>query len=94
MCFGRKAESQISPLYRYIYNGSTRRGILSTSPWLFPLNTLQTAVLHDTVEDTDTTPEEIGRHFGSEVKDLVAEVTDDKSLSKLERKRLQVCVSY
>ncbi|KAL5469403.1 hypothetical protein EMCRGX_G030655 [Ephydatia muelleri] len=54
------------------------------------LATLQTAVLHDTVEDTDTTPEEIGRHFGSEVKDLVAEVTDDKSLSKLERKRLQI----
>ncbi len=48
------------------------------------------AVLHDTVEDTETTFEEIEEIFGSEVRDLVAEVTDDKSLPKAERKKLQV----
>jgi guanosine-3',5'-bis(diphosphate) 3'-pyrophosphohydrolase len=54
------------------------------------LPTLQGAVLHDTVEDTETTFEEIETRFGQEVKELVAEVTDDKSLPKMERKRLQV----
>ncbi len=48
------------------------------------------AVLHDTVEDTDTTPAELEAAFGSRVAALVAEVTDDKSLAKAERKRLQI----
>ena len=48
------------------------------------------AVLHDTVEDTETTFEEIADQFGSRVAALVAEVTDDKSLPKAERKRLQI----
>lgn len=51
---------------------------------------LTAAVLHDTVEDTATTPEEIEREFGAEVREVVAEVTDDKRLPKEERKRLQV----
>jgi len=54
------------------------------------LVTLMAAVLHDTVEDTDTSFEELDAEFGQEVRDLVAEVTDDKSLEKAERKRLQV----
>ena len=48
------------------------------------------AILHDTVEDTRTTPAEIEEHFGPVVRSLVQEVTDDKSLPKLERKRLQI----
>lgn len=48
---------------------------------------LMAAVLHDTVEDTETTFVELEEIFGPEVRDLVAEVTDDKSLSKLERKQ-------
>lgn len=51
---------------------------------------LLAAILHDTVEDTDTTPEELEEQFGSAVRTLVAEVTDDKSLPKAERKRLQI----
>lgn len=47
-------------------------------------------LLHDTIEDTETTREELVREFGEEVAALVAEVTDDKSLPKAERKRLQV----
>lgn len=52
--------------------------------------TLQAAILHDTVEDTDTTPEELEELFGAEVCRVVMEATDDKSLPKAERKRLQV----
>ena len=48
------------------------------------------ALLHDTVEDTETTFEEIERSFGADVRDLVAEVTDDKSLPKQRRKELQI----
>ena len=51
---------------------------------------LMAAVLHDTVEDTGTRPEELGRLFGADVRRLVEEVSDDTSLSKAERKRLQV----
>ncbi len=52
--------------------------------------TLVAALLHDTVEDTNTSPDEIREQFGQEVRDLVMEVTDDKNLPKAERKRLQV----
>lgn len=52
--------------------------------------TLMAAILHDTVEDTEATAEEIEEVFGPEVRDLVMEVTDDKSLPKPERKRLQM----
>jgi len=54
------------------------------------LDLLLTGILHDTVEDTGTKPEELEEHFGAEVRALVAEVTDDKSLPKAERKRLQI----
>jgi len=47
-------------------------------------------LLHDTIEDTETTFAELTREFGQEVADLVSEVTDDKTLPKAERKRLQV----
>ncbi len=47
-------------------------------------------LLHDTVEDTDVTEAELADRFGAEVAALVAEVTDDKSLPKAERKALQV----
>ncbi|MBN8884604.1 MAG: HD domain-containing protein [Rudaea sp.] len=48
------------------------------------------ALLHDTVEDTQTTAAELSTLFGSRVAELVLAVTDDKSLPKAERKRLQV----
>ncbi len=48
------------------------------------------ALLHDTVEDTGTTCEEIEARFGLAIRDVVMEVTDDKRLPKVERKRLQV----
>jgi HD domain len=52
--------------------------------------TLQAAILHDTLEDTETTPAELDERFGPEVRSLVEELTDDKSLPGKERKRLQI----
>jgi GTP diphosphokinase / guanosine-3',5'-bis(diphosphate) 3'-diphosphatase len=46
--------------------------------------------LHDTIEDTSVTFQELENHFGRDVASLVAEVTDDKSLPKEMRKKLQV----
>jgi guanosine-3',5'-bis(diphosphate) 3'-pyrophosphohydrolase len=51
--------------------------------------TLMAAVLHDTLEDTETTPDELAAAFGPAIRDLVQEVTDDKRLPKAERKALQ-----
>jgi (p)ppGpp synthase/HD superfamily hydrolase len=51
---------------------------------------LMGGLLHDTLEDTDATYEDLEQRFGPEVASLVAEVTDDKSLPKEERKRLQI----
>jgi len=48
------------------------------------------AILHDTVEDTDTSLEEVEAEFGKRVRDIVDEVSDDKNLAKEERKRLQI----
>ena len=51
---------------------------------------MQAALLHDTVEDTDTSFEEIEETFGTNVLNFVKEVTDDKDLEKIERKRMQI----
>lgn len=51
---------------------------------------LMAAILHDTVEDTETTEQELIREFGPEVAGIVLEVTDDKTLPSAERKRLQI----
>ena len=48
------------------------------------------ALLHDTIEDTDTTVEELTALFGDRITGIVLEVTDDKSLDKAERKEEQV----
>ena len=87
------------------HRGQSRKGVGATPYINHPLDvastvanvggvtdatTLVAAVLHDTVEDTSTTAEELEEIFGREVRLLVGEVTDDKSLPKAERKRLQV----
>jgi guanosine-3',5'-bis(diphosphate) 3'-pyrophosphohydrolase len=54
------------------------------------VNVIVAALLHDVVEDTDTTNDEVRERFGDPVADLVAEVTDDKTLKKKERRELQV----
>jgi guanosine-3',5'-bis(diphosphate) 3'-pyrophosphohydrolase len=54
------------------------------------IDVLIAGILHDTVEDVGVKKEEIIERFGSRVAGFVMEVTDDKSLPKEERKRLQV----
>jgi guanosine-3',5'-bis(diphosphate) 3'-pyrophosphohydrolase len=53
-------------------------------------NLIIAALLHDTVEDAEVMKDELVERFGGDVADLVMEVTDDKSLPKAERKRLQI----
>ena len=53
-------------------------------------NTLVAALLHDTVEDTGVSPEEIAELFGEDVRELVMEMTDNKLLPKPVRKYLQI----
>jgi guanosine-3',5'-bis(diphosphate) 3'-pyrophosphohydrolase len=64
--------------------------VLATVGGVTDLETLVAAVLHDTIEDTATTGDELERRFGRAVRRLVEEVTDDKRLPKAERKRLQI----
>lgn len=52
--------------------------------------TLVGALLHDTLEDTDTSTEELHQKFGPEIAGIVFEVTDDKSLEKDKRKEEQI----
>lgn len=63
--------------------------VAASSPHL-DVELVMAAFLHDTVEDAGVTLQELEQRFGKEVADLVAEVTDDKSLPKEIRKQLQV----
>ena len=51
---------------------------------------LSAALLHDTIEDTDTTVDEIDREFGSKIRSIIEELTDNKELSYSERKQFQI----
>ncbi|XP_066996962.2 guanosine-3',5'-bis(diphosphate) 3'-pyrophosphohydrolase MESH1 [Anabrus simplex] len=64
--------------------------ILTEEAKVRDLDVILGAILHDTVEDTDTTFDEIESIFGPKVRRIVEEVTDDKTQSKEERKRLQI----
>jgi (p)ppGpp synthase/HD superfamily hydrolase len=53
-------------------------------------NLVIAALLHDVIEDSGVTRDEVAERFGADVAELVVEVTDDKALPKAERKRLQI----
>ena len=56
-----------------------------------PDNFFSAAWLHDTVEDRPPTSfAEIENEFNVDIANIVRELTDDKSLPKAERKRLQI----
>ena len=57
------------------------------------VSALAAAVLHDTVEDTDTTLEQLTERFGPRIAGIVAEVTDDKTLAKALIKQTQLANS-
>jgi GTP diphosphokinase / guanosine-3',5'-bis(diphosphate) 3'-diphosphatase len=83
----RRKDAEASP---YINHPIMVATVLATEGDVSDETTLVAAALHDTVEDTQTTFAELEEHFGPEVADLVRELTDDKSLAKAERKRLQI----
>jgi guanosine-3',5'-bis(diphosphate) 3'-pyrophosphohydrolase len=83
----RRKDAVASP---YINHPLALARVLSEEGGITDAATICAALLHDTVEDTETTPEEIEREFGAEVRSIVDEVTDDKALPKVDRKRLQI----
>ncbi len=83
----RRKDTAATP---YINHPVDLARVLSAEGGITDTRTLIAALLHDTVEDTDTSFEEIGALFGAKVADVVREVTDDKSLPKEDRKRLQI----
>jgi (p)ppGpp synthase/HD superfamily hydrolase len=80
---GAAAEPYVNHLLEVAHLVSTALSELDT-------NVIIAALLHDVIEDAGETKEGVAERFGADVADLVAAVTDDKSLPKPERKRLQV----
>lgn len=83
----RRKDKEASP---YINHPIALANTLCNEAGITDIETLCGALLHDTVEDTETTEQELRDTFGHAISDIVMEVTDDKSLPKPERKRLQV----
>lgn len=83
----RRKDADASP---YINHPLALARVLAEEGGVSDAATLCAALLHDTIEDTDTTADELRREFGDEVRAVVEEVTDDKALPKSERKRIQV----
>jgi guanosine-3',5'-bis(diphosphate) 3'-pyrophosphohydrolase len=83
----RRKDAQASP---YINHPIALADILKNEGGIADVVVLAAAVLHDTIEDTATTAEELVERFGREIAAIVLEVSDDKALPKAERKRLQV----
>ncbi len=83
----RRKDSAASPYVNHVIEVTY---LLATTGGVTDVELLHAAILHDTVEDTETSPQEIEAQFGAAVRSLVQEVTDDKSLPKADRKRLQV----
>lgn len=83
----RRKDEAASP---YINHPVALANVIANEGGVEDERVLIAAVLHDTLEDTDTSEQELTREFGKDIADLVLEVTDDRSLPKAERKRLQV----
>jgi (p)ppGpp synthase/HD superfamily hydrolase len=64
--------------------------LIATDGGISDLGVLEAAILHDTIEDADTTAAEIEEEFGADVALLVVEMTDDMSLASAERKARQI----
>lgn len=83
----RRKDAEASP---YINHPLAVASILAVEARVADVDLILAALLHDTVEDTETTLEELEAEFGPKVAGLVREVTDDKSLPKATRKQLQI----
>jgi len=83
----RRKDAEASP---YINHPIALAEVLAIEGGVSDVEVLAAALLHDTIEDTATTDGELREHFGERIAEIVAEVTDDKSLPKAERKRAQI----
>jgi guanosine-3',5'-bis(diphosphate) 3'-pyrophosphohydrolase len=83
----RRKDRAASP---YINHPIALANVLVREGGVHDVEVLCAALLHDTVEDTATTRKELERRFGRRIAAIVAEVTDDKRLSKAQRKNLQI----
>src|SRR3954451_11820415 len=83
----RRKDAEASP---YINHPIALADVLVNEGGVTDIDVLSAALLHDTVEDTATTHEELVDVFGARIARIVAEVTDDQNLPKADRKRLQI----
>ncbi|NBQ69339.1 MAG: bifunctional (p)ppGpp synthetase/guanosine-3',5'-bis(diphosphate) 3'-pyrophosphohydrolase [Nitrosomonadaceae bacterium] len=82
----RRKDAGASP---YINHPLALASVLAVEGGVIDPDVICAALLHDTIEDTETTAAELALHFGDKVTGIVLEVTDDKSLGKATRKGLQ-----
>ncbi len=83
----RRKDAEASP---YINHPIALANVLANEGGVQDVTVLCAAVLHDTIEDTETTADELRAMFGEQVASVVLEVTDDKSLQKAVRKQQQI----
>lgn len=83
----RRKDADATP---YINHPLTLADVLANVGGVTDIEVLCAALLHDTVEDTDTSADELRAEFGPVIAGIVLEVSDDKSLPKQTRKDLQV----
>lgn len=83
----RRKDIAASP---YINHPIALASILCNEGHVTDIDIICAALLHDTLEDTDTEPQELTAEFGAQIAAIVMAVSDDQTLPKAERKRLQI----
>lgn len=83
----RRMDVEASP---YINHPVALANILCNEGQITDVAVICAALLHDTVEDTDTTAQELEQEFGAAIRHIVLELTDNKALDKQARKRRQI----
>ncbi len=83
----RRKDIHASP---YINHPISLASILCNEAHITDIEVICGALLHDTVEDTETTPEELEEVFGAAIRNIVMDVTDDKTLPREQRKQAQI----
>lgn len=82
----RRKDVEASP---YINHPIDVMSILAIEAGITDTDTLAAALLHDTLEDTDTSIEELRESFGPKITSIVIELTDDQELPRAERYAIQ-----
>src|SRR5215470_3338033 len=83
----RRKDPEASP---YINHPIALAQVLRNEAGITDTVVLCAALLHDTIEDTNTTAKELRKRFGKVITKIVVDVTDNKRLRKETRKRLQI----